>query len=106
LQLPIEYFVDVRDNARLHIAALLDPAVESERIFALAAPFNWADIIGILRKLRPENKLIPDSPDNEGRDLSEIVPRKRAEQLLQTTFGRPGWTSLEDTIASAIEDLD
>ena len=106
VQLPIEYFVDVRDNARLHVAALLDPAVESERIFALAAPFNWTDIIDILRKLRPENKQIPDPPDNEGRDLSEIVPRKRAEQLLQTNFGRPGWTSLQESIATGIEDLE
>ena len=88
------------------IPYIISNTVESERIFALAAPFNWADIIYILRKLRPENKQIPDPPDNEGRDLSEIVPRKRAEQLLQTNFGRPGWTSLQESIATGIEDLE
>lgn len=98
--------MNVRDSARLHVIALLDPNVQSERIFALAAPFNWTEIIGILRKLRPQNMLIPDPQENEGRDLSEIVPRQRAEQLLQEFFGRPGWTSLEETIATGIADLE
>ncbi len=35
-----EWFVDVQDVARLHVAALINPDVKNERIFAFAYPFN------------------------------------------------------------------
>jgi hypothetical protein len=99
----IEWFVDVEDDARIHVAALLDPTINLERIFAFASPQNWTDVIGILRKLRPDNKLIPDPPKDEGRDLTEVIPSRRAEELLRSFFGKEGWTSLEDSIAAGIE---
>ncbi|KAL1885951.1 hypothetical protein Plec18167_001452 [Paecilomyces lecythidis] len=102
--LPPQWFVDVEDTARLHVIALLDPAVKSERLFAFAAPMNWTDVIGILRKLRPYRQF-PNPPENEGRDLTDIKPSKRAEQLIRDFFGRPGWTSLEESLAKGIEDL-
>ncbi|KAL1846458.1 hypothetical protein Plec18170_009184 [Paecilomyces lecythidis] len=102
--LPPQWFVDVEDTARLHVIALLDPAVKSERLFAFAAPLNWTDVIGILRKLRPYRQF-PNPPENEGRDLTDIKPSKRAEQLIRDFFGRPGWTSLEESLAKGIEDL-
>ncbi|KAH6876798.1 hypothetical protein B0T10DRAFT_532511 [Thelonectria olida] len=37
---PPEYYVHVQDCARLHVAALLDPSIQNERIFAFAHPFN------------------------------------------------------------------
>jgi nucleoside-diphosphate-sugar epimerase len=98
----LEYFIDVRDTARLHVLALLDPQVQSCRLFAFAHALNWTDIIGILRKLQPDNDKIPDAPENEGRNLSYIKPRKRAEELLQSFFGRPGWTPVEETLAASI----
>ncbi|KAL1966625.1 hypothetical protein VTN77DRAFT_4036 [Rasamsonia byssochlamydoides] len=100
--LPPQYFVDVRDNARLHIAALLDPNIHSERLFAFAHEFNWTDIIQLFRKLRPNNTRIPDPPANEGRDLSDIRPRKRAEEILRSFFGK-SWTGLEESFAAGIE---
>ncbi|RFU35043.1 hypothetical protein B7463_g1306, partial [Scytalidium lignicola] len=102
--LPAQWFVNVRDDARLHVAALLDPKVQSQRLFAFAEPQNWTDVLRILRKLRPENTLIPSDPENEGRDLSEVPPSKKAEQLLKSFFGK-GWTGLEESIADGIEDL-
>jgi hypothetical protein len=98
--------VDVRDTARLHIAALLDPTVHSERLFAFAGPYNWNDVIDILKKLRPENKKIPTAPEGEGRDLSDVYKAsKRAEQLIRSFFGVKGWISLEDSLAAGIADL-
>ena len=79
--------------------------MQSERIFAFAYPQNWTDVMALLRKLRPNNDQIPDPPVNEGHDLSEVKPSKRAEELLKSFFGLPGWTSLEDSIAVGIEDL-
>lgn len=60
---------------------------------------------GILHELRPENKSIPDAPDDEGRDLSEI-PNKRAEQLIKGFFGVSGWTSLKDSLEAGIVGLE
>lgn len=97
-----EYFIDVRDTARLHVAALLDLDLQSSRIFAYAHALNWTDIIGVMRKLKPDNDKIPQPPENEGRDLTEVVPRKRSEEILTAFFDRPGWTPLEQTLSEAL----
>ncbi|PNP58948.1 hypothetical protein THARTR1_01196 [Trichoderma harzianum] len=102
--LPPQYFVDVRDTARLHVAALLDPKIKEERIFAFAQEYNWTDVLGILRKLRP-NQQFPLNPENEGRDYTQVVPRDKAKKILQDFFGQPDWTSLEESLAAGIEDL-
>ena len=93
------WYVSVEDVAHLHIAALLHPKLESERIFAMAAPFNWTDVVEIMRKLQPENEKIPDPPANEGRNLHLFVGVKKAEEILREFCGRPGWTSLEECFA-------
>lgn len=103
--LEIEWYVDVEDDARIHVIALLDPDVKSERLFAFAAPFNWTDIISVLRKLRPRNTKIPDPPENEPRDLSDIVPSKRAEKLLESFFGQSGWIGFEESLEAGIDSL-
>ncbi|OAL26440.1 hypothetical protein AYO20_10108 [Fonsecaea nubica] len=100
-----QWYVNVRDDARVHVAALLDPKVENERLFAFAGPFNWTDVINILTKLRPDNDKIPNPPPNNGRPLTDIKGRKRAEDLIKSFFGVAGWTSLEDSLAAGIVDL-
>lgn len=98
----IEWHINVRDDARVHVAALLDPSVGSQRLFPFATPFNWTDMIGILRKLRPGNEKIPNPPPNEGRDTVEIKPRKKAEDLMISFFGVPGYVGLEESIATGL----
>ncbi|KIW16465.1 hypothetical protein PV08_06519 [Exophiala spinifera] len=104
--LPPQWFIDVVDDARLHVAALLDPKVQSQRIFAFAEPYNYTDVLTILRKLRPNNTKLPSPPENEGRDLTIIKPRAKAEQLLKDFFNVPGWTKLEDSLAAGIEGFE
>lgn len=36
-----EWFVDVQDSARLHVAALTNPDVKNERIIAYGEHFTW-----------------------------------------------------------------
>ena len=48
-----QWMVNVKDTARLHVSALIDPDVENERILAFAYPYNWNDILACLRKLYP-----------------------------------------------------
>lgn len=97
-----EYFIDVRDTGRLHVAAAVLPGIESERIFGAAAPFNGDSLLEMLRKLYPGRKF----PDNfmGGRYLHDIVPRARAEKLLKY-LGSEGWVSLEDSVRANTEDL-
>ncbi|KOC11483.1 cinnamoyl-CoA reductase [Aspergillus flavus AF70] len=98
-------FVDVADLARVHVVGLLHPEVKSERLFAFASTFTWKEFVGILRKLRPGHTEIPSPPENELRDLSEIVPARRAKNLLQALFGGSGWVGLEESIRAGIDSL-
>lgn len=100
-----QWYVNVEDTARLHVIAALDTEVESERLWACAAPMNWVQIIGILQNLRPNNTLIPTAPIEEPKDYTEIVGSGRALQLLRAFFGISGWTSLEQSLESGILDL-
>ncbi|KAK4139575.1 cinnamoyl-CoA reductase [Dichotomopilus funicola] len=102
---PPQWYVHVRDIARHHAIALLAPAIHDERIFSFAGPFNWTEVLAILHKLRPEAQL-PDAPENEGRDLSDIKPAKRAAALLKEYFGRDDWTSMEEALAEGIEEVE
>jgi hypothetical protein len=103
--LQIEWYINVTDVARIHAIALLDPNVKSERLFAFAAAYRWTDVVAILRKLRPENKSIPNPPENELSDLSDVVPAKRAESLLKSFFGRDGWVGLEESLREGIDSV-
>ncbi|KAL4996704.1 hypothetical protein BDV10DRAFT_186942 [Aspergillus recurvatus] len=100
---PPQWFVDVEDTARLHVVALLSPSAVGKRLFAFAQAFNWTDIITILHKLRPENKLLPPCPKNEGRDLSELIDAPEAEAMIKEFFGRKGWVGLEESLAAGLE---
>ncbi|KAH7032612.1 aldehyde reductase [Microdochium trichocladiopsis] len=101
--LPPQHFVDVQDAARLHVAAAIHPDVVSERIFGFAAPYNGDLILDIFRKMHP-NKTFPENFQS-GRDLYEVVPRARAEQLLRD-LGQGGWTTLEQSLKWNTEDLE
>ncbi|KAI1116065.1 aldehyde reductase [Nemania sp. NC0429] len=102
VDLPPQYFVDVEDDALLHVAAVIHPGVESERIFAFAEPENGDLLLAILRKLYPGRKFPANFQSDK--DLSNIVPIKRAEALLRE-MGKDGWTSLEESIRRNTEDL-
>lgn len=99
----IEWYVNVEDTARIHVAALASKEVQNERIFAYAAPYNWSQVRAIIQKLRP-SKILPEATLSE--ELSNTkVSNERGEQLLKDIFGLPGWTSLEETVAANIKDL-
>lgn len=92
----------MQDDALLHVAAVIHPGVQSERVFAFAEPVNGDGVLAILRKLYPSSTF-PANFQAE-KDLSEIVPQKRAETLLREV-GRDRWTSLEESIKRNTEDL-
>ncbi|RAL10243.1 putative aldehyde reductase [Aspergillus homomorphus CBS 101889] len=97
-----QWYVDVEDTARLHVVGLLDPNVQSERLFACAAPFAWADVVQILRELQPQNTQIPDAL-GEVQEKFHVVASARAEQLLRAFYGKDRWTPLKESLAKGIE---
>jgi hypothetical protein len=99
----VEYYIDVDDTGRLHVAAAIFDHVKDQRIFGFAGRFNWDQVLDILRKHYPE-KTFPENFSG-GEDATEIEPRDKAEQLLKD-LGRPGWTSLEDSIIANVEEFD
>lgn len=91
-----EYYVDVRDIARLHVIALLNPEVKNERIFGFAEAFNFNDILAILRKNIPQKTFQEDWP-GLGRDLSTVAPKARSIELLKS-IARDGFVTLEQSV--------
>ncbi|KAF7524226.1 hypothetical protein PCG10_005918 [Penicillium crustosum] len=99
--LEYQWFVDVQDTARLHVAALTNPEVKNERIIAYSEHFTWNDVMKHLRELRPNHQWVDDFTDPSQKDISEIS-NGRGLALLQA-LGRPGWTSLADSLKLNLE---
>ncbi|PNP77063.1 hypothetical protein FNYG_09676 [Fusarium nygamai] len=97
-----QYYIDVDDTGRLHVAAAVFDHVKEQRIFGFAGRFSWDAVLDILRKNFP-NRTFPENFSG-GEDPNEIEPRDKAEQLLKD-LGRPGWTSLEESILSNVKEV-
>ncbi|KAI3550021.1 aldehyde reductase [Colletotrichum abscissum] len=99
---PPQHFVNVQDDARLHVIGLVHPQVRGERLFAIAGPVNLQDIIEILRESYPF-KHWEDFPTNE-RDLSSFIPSRRAEELLIEAYGT-GFIGLVESVKGNAANL-
>jgi hypothetical protein len=64
---------------------------------------NTSDVLDIFRKLRPDHKFIDDFNDPNVRDLMRVQNQRGAELLKD--FGRPGWTSLEESLKNFLESM-
>ncbi|KAF9872767.1 aldehyde reductase [Colletotrichum karsti] len=100
---PPQHYINVQDDARLHLVGLAHPGVRGERIFAIAAPVNLRGIVEILRKSFPQKKW-EDFPDGGEEDRAVYVPSKRAEELLREAYGH-GFVGLEESVRGNAADL-
>jgi len=91
------FYVDVKDTARIHLAALVEPDVQNERLWALAGTFTLNEILGILRTF-PNNSKIPKDIDECGIPTEIQVDNSRSTELLKRQ-GRSGWVSLKDSLS-------
>ncbi|KAL2877048.1 hypothetical protein SGCOL_007669 [Colletotrichum sp. CLE4] len=78
------------------------PDVKGERIFAFAYPMNWDIVLDIFRRQNPGRKFADNFHDEEY--PVTVKPVARAEGILKR-LGRPGWISLEQSIATNTEHL-
>ncbi|KAG6353785.1 hypothetical protein INS49_005265 [Diaporthe citri] len=101
--IPPQYYVNVQDTARLHVIALASPTVKDERVFAFTEPFNFNDIIDVLRRQYPGDERWVEVPDQR-QDLSKIEPIKRAEELLEEAYGFR-FTGLEQSVKDNVTEL-
>ncbi|KAI4859912.1 aldehyde reductase [Hypoxylon rubiginosum] len=98
-----QHYVDVRDCAALHVAALIYPDVNGERLFAFAAPFAWNDFLRVFKKTFPDRKFSEEISD-QSKDLSKVT-NERAEELVKRLTGH-GWKSLQDAVGDAAKAMD
>jgi len=98
-----EWYVNVKDTARIHVAALLSSSISNERIFAFANTFTWNEVLEVLRNLYPTRNFPGDISGAERSNMK--VPNERGAQLLKAFFGRESWTGLEETVADNLRDL-
>ncbi|CAI4214698.1 unnamed protein product [Parascedosporium putredinis] len=94
-----QWFVDSRDAGRLHLAALTDPSVDRQRLFACAERYSWPQILSLMRTLYPERQFV--ELEDQGWDQT-TVPNAKAEELLRR-LGRSSWVSLQDSVRENIE---
>ncbi|KAF4544811.1 Aldehyde reductase [Lasiodiplodia theobromae] len=97
------YFVNVQDVGLLHVAGLVHPDVDGERMFAYAGTYTFNDWLGLFRKFAPD-KTFPDDMPGLDRSFSRIEGRDRSEALLKD-LGRSGFTGLEETLRANVEEL-
>ncbi|KAL7800698.1 hypothetical protein V8C43DRAFT_313315 [Trichoderma afarasin] len=93
-------FVDVRDVALLHVAALLDPSIEGARLPAWGYEFNWNDILKILQQLDP-GKALPAALDNPG-GFNGTADVAQAKHALKRWGGQDDFISLEKGVIDTL----
>lgn len=92
--IPPQYYIDVSDDAKLHVAALVDPSANGQRLFGFAGTYTFNSVLAVFRKLEPSKTFLEDR--DQGEDLTE-VPNGDAEALLKKHYGH-GWTTLEESL--------
>jgi len=102
-QIPPQWYIDVRDNAKLHLGALILPGIDRERIFGFAGKYNWNTIMDIMRKLHPEKADFVEVGEL-GWDHSEVENVQRGEEILKL-LGHKGWTTLEETVQANVRSF-
>jgi len=95
------FYVDVKDTARIHVAALVEPDVQNERLWSLADVYTLNEILGILRNF-PNNSKIPKDIEGLGEPTKLIVDNSRSTELLKRQ-GRSGWVSLKDSLSEQVK---
>lgn len=98
--LPHTWFINVRDSARLHIAALLDPTANGRRVIGANATWTINDLLASLRRVYPKRKFIDDQIA-VGEELTRM-PRDFAEDLLKASYGG-GYTGLDETVKQNVD---
>lgn len=94
--------MDTADIGRIHLAAIIDPVVQNERILSYQEPYTWNKLLNLFRRMYPHRVFIENLAD-QGQDLSTVDNSKASEMLRRT--GTSGFTELEQSIKWTVETL-
>lgn len=100
---PPQFSVDVKDAARLHVAALTMTDVKGERLLALNDAFNYSRLCESLKKADP-SKEFPPPVENEGKCLGTLDMKRSVELLKRMGFEdlTPMDESMKQLLATAL----
>jgi len=73
-----------------------------ERIFAFSKPFNWNDVLALLRELRPDHSW-PEDVEGLGRDMTTVSTER--EEMLLKRMGRDGFVGLKESLRDNVASL-
>ncbi|KAK5052093.1 hypothetical protein LTR84_002897 [Exophiala bonariae] len=93
-------YIDIADVANLHVAALLDPTVNNERIQAWDETNTWDKFVSAFQKIRPEKSF---SGLPEGVTMLGTVDNKLGKDLLKKWTGQDDWISVEESIKRTLD---
>ncbi|KAH8655888.1 hypothetical protein BX600DRAFT_470469 [Xylariales sp. PMI_506] len=100
-------YINVRDVALLHLAAVLDPDVSGERIQVWSKPCNWNSVLSALRGLYPDKDFIGDLKDVFGiHSLRATTDSTLPRRLLKKWSGRDDWISLVQGLSETLQYID
>ncbi|KAF2633539.1 aldehyde reductase [Macroventuria anomochaeta] len=102
LKRPPEHFIDVRDDAKLHVIALAHPDLSGRRLLGMVAPAPISRIVEILRETYPERRF--EDFKDEGTDEIVNAEKDAVEGLLREAYGH-GYTSLEESVKANAKEL-
>ncbi|GAA98212.1 uncharacterized protein L969DRAFT_85849 [Mixia osmundae IAM 14324] len=97
------WYVDVEDAARVHIAALLEPDVNHERLWAAAGPFSLDEALDAWRHAWPKAN-VPQDFKGLPEPAKVLINNTRSTELLKRQ-GRAGWVSFKDAAVSNAREL-
>jgi nucleoside-diphosphate-sugar epimerase len=95
-----QWYVDVRDAARLHVAAAVLASVEGERIFAWAEPYTWPEVAKVLESEMGEVK---GKAKEMGRDWTR-PPLEKSRRHLER-MNRNGFERFEVSVRANIRSF-
>eukprot|EP01112_Ceratiomyxa_fruticulosa_P008053 TRINITY_DN2088_c0_g2_i3.p1 TRINITY_DN2088_c0_g2~~TRINITY_DN2088_c0_g2_i3.p1 ORF type:complete len:339 (+),score=86.14 TRINITY_DN2088_c0_g2_i3:122-1138(+) len=83
---PPHSYVDVRDDAWIHVQALLNENIQDERLHAAFESFNWDGVLDVLRKQYPHHKFVDNFQSLQD---TTVWDNKRTSQLFEQAGRKP-----------------
>jgi len=97
-----QWFVNVEDDAKQHLAALIHPDIKSERVIGVSEPYTWNQALEILKEEYPDKKFSDGLPKLKS-DAGTYEPRERSEWILRE-MGQQRYTTLRESLKKAFAD--
>lgn len=94
-----QWYTDVRDQARLHVAGAVLDGVENRRIFSWAGTYTWIGVADALEKEMGTRTTIRLA--DKGQDLTKVLAKDKAESYLKK-LGQSGWVPFDQSVGECI----